>query len=386
MEGHIRKRSNGSYAIVIYRGKGPDGKKKYDWISVKGGLRAAQRERNRILAELQEGAYVDPSKLTVSQLLDRFMADYAKQSCGAKTRELYAHTITAHLKPQLGHLLVSKVSPLHIQGFYSERLESGRKDGKGGLSPVSVMHQHRLLHRVFELAVKWRLVPNNPVDAAESPRVEPAERPILDDEGVRKLLAAAEGTWLYLPILLAIATGMRRGEVLGLRWQDVDLDGEVLRVQQAAQRTQETGLVFKDPKGRKKGKRNITLPDFIIPALRKEKARQAELRLSMGPAWQVNDLVICQDDGTPRLPSYLSNTYTTLIKSLDLPRVTYHDLRHTSLSHLLKEGENILVVSERAGHANATITLKVYAHVLPEQHRESAARMARFMRRAVGDE
>src|SRR5436190_6464374 len=180
MKGHIRQRGPQSWAVVLELGRDATGKRRQKWHTVRGGKKDAQRELARLLHEINTGGYVEPSRMTLSDYLDRWLDDYARASVSAKTFERYEEIIRLHLKPALGHHPLSKLQPLHIARYYSEALASGRKDGRGGLSARSVLHHHRLLRSALHQAVKWLLVPRNPADAVDPPRPQYREMRALD--------------------------------------------------------------------------------------------------------------------------------------------------------------------------------------------------------------
>lgn len=383
MKGHITQPSPGSWSLVIDLGRDENGKRKQKWITFRGGKREAQRELNRILHEMDTGAFVEPSKLTVSQYLERWLADYAKSNVSAKTYEGYSDFIRLHLTPALGQVLLSKLSPLHIQSYYTRALEGGRRDGKGGLSARTVLHHHRVLHEALEQAVKWEILARNPADAVEPPRPEHHEMQVMDEEETVRLLDAAKGTRLHVPILLAAMTGMRRGEVLGLRWQDVDLKVGRATVNQTLQRTK-AGMLFKEPKTQK-SRRGVALPALVVDALVHHKGKQAEQKLLLGPTYQDHGLVVTQDDGQPMSPHALSMAFLGLLRRAGLRQVRFHDLRHTHATHLGKMGVPAKVVSERLGHSTVSITLDLYSHVLPGMQEDAAQRVDAAFRAALAD-
>lgn len=386
MRGSMKQRSPGSWTLWFDLGNDPvTGKRRRKSVTVRGTKKDAQRELNRLLTELDTGSFVEPSKLTVADYLDRWLKDYAKSNVRPKTYETYETFCRVHLKPRLGAIALSKLTPLHIQSFYTWALEEGRADGNGGLAPQSVLHLHRVLHKALDQAVKWQILARNPADAAEPPKVKKQERPVLDEAGIRRLVDGARGTWLYLPIVIAVSTSMRRGEVLGLKWEQVDLKAGKIRVREALLQTRAEGLAYAEPKT-DKGKRSVLLPEVLVDALRRHKGQQAELRLQMGEGWQNHGLVICQDDGTPRTPDNLTHSFAKLAKRLGLPEgLTFHDLRHTHITHLLLSGVPLQAVSERAGHSSVAITLTLYGHLLPGIQEEAAQKADAHLKRAVGE-
>jgi len=215
MKGHIRRRGRASWSIVLDLGRDANGKRQQKWHTVRGTKRQAESELTTLLNALNTGSYVAPAKLTVSEDLDRWLKDYAKTNLAAKTYDRYEQIVRLHLQPELGHHLLSKLQPLYIQASYSKAIESGLKDTKpGGLSAQTVLHHHRVLREALKQAVKWQLLARNPADAVEPPRPSRKEMSVLGEDQTAKLLEKISGTWMFVPCLLAIATGMRRVEIL----------------------------------------------------------------------------------------------------------------------------------------------------------------------------
>ena len=372
MKGHIRKRGKSSWAVVLYLGRDATGKERHKWHSVRGTRRDAQRELARLLHETNTGSYVEPARMTVSEFLDRWLTDYAKPKVSPKTYERYQEMIDGHIRPALGSYLLPKLSPLHIQGFYSRSFTKGRKDGKGGLSAQSVVHFHRLLHKVFAQAVKWQLLARNPIQAVEPPRAERQEMRALDEDETASLLNLLGGSRLYMPVMLAVTTGLRRGEILGLRWGNVDLATGTITVVQSLEQTKE-GLRFKSPKTHR-SRRSIALAAIAVEALRSHRAKQAEERLALGPAYDDHDLVCPRPGGSPWPPDMLSTAFAAVVRRLQVKPFRFHDLRHSHASHLLRAGIHPKIVSERLGHSTVGITLDTYSHVLPGMQ-EGAVRL-----------
>ncbi|HTE17939.1 MAG TPA: site-specific integrase, partial [Armatimonadota bacterium] len=244
-------------------------------------------------------------------------------------------------------------------------------------------HHHRLLRAALQQAVKWQMLARNPADFVDPPRVARAEMQAVDERGAVGFLKAAEGTTVYLPMLVAVTTGMRRGEVLGLRWEDVDLKAGTLTVRQALGQSR-AGLEFKQPKTTK-SRRVIELPALLVEALVRHKGEQAKEKLLMGAAYQSLGLLFAHPDGRPIQPDHLSKLFAKLAKQAGSP-LRFNGLRHSHASQLLKQGESVKVVSERLGHADASTTLRVYSHVLPGMGRAAASRMDAALREAMGED
>jgi len=384
MKGHLRERGKGNWWAVVDIGRDPEtGKRRQKWHRLAAtGKRQAQQELSKLLADLAGGTYVEPAKLTVGEYLERWLADYARVNVAAKTFERYEGIIRRHLIPNLGGYPISKLQPLHIQEYYSRALQSGRLDKRpGNLSPTTVLHHHRVLREALGQAVRWQIIPRNPADAVEPPRPARKEMRVLTAEQIDRLLETAKGTPLYMPILLAAATGMRRGEILGLRWQDVDLNAATVSVCRTLEITKGR-MAFKEPKSAK-SRRVITLPAFAVEALRCHRIEQAEHRLRVGPAYEDQGLVCATERGTPMIFNF-ERDYLALLNKANIPRVRFHDLRHSHATLLLAQGVHPKIVSERLGHSAVGITLDTYSHVLPAMQKEAAEKIDSLFRATNG--
>lgn len=379
MRDNIKQRGKKSWAIKLELERDPvTGKRRQAWHTVHGTRRDAEIEKTRLLHQLNEGSYIEPHKVTVRQHLECWLRDYATHHVAAKTLERYREICDKHLIPALGHHRLAKLRPMEIQAYYSEALKAGRLHGEGGLSAQTVKHHHRVLSQALRQAVKWQILAKNPCEAVEAPRPVGREMRILDQSQTAALLRAAEGSWLYMPILLAVTTGMRRGEVLGLSWRDVHLDQADLSVTQSLEQTA-AGLALKAPKT-PRSRRSISLPALSVEALRRHRTAQNEERLRAGPSYAAHGLVCCRADGQPLSPRDLTKAFGRLLARLGFGAVRFHDLRHTHISHLLQAGVHPKVASERAGHASVAITLDIYSHVVPGLQVDAASRIDAALR------
>jgi integrase len=329
------------------------------------------------LNELQTGTYIEPTTVTVSEYLDHWLKTSAVHNVRATTYRSYEQMIRVHMKPILGHLKLQKLQPAQLQALYSEKLSAGRADGKGGLSMRTVRYLHMIVRQALDQAVKWRLILHNPADATEPPRPGRTTVAAWDTKHALRFLEASAGD-AFAPLwLLALSTGMRRGELLGLRWQDVDLPRATLHVRQSLV---EVGgrLVFQQPKTAS-GRRGVSLPPAAVDALKSHRARQNERRLGLGEVWRDHDLVFTVADGGPVTPANLLRSFRRLLERVDVPDIRFHDLRHTHATLLLKDGTHAKIVSERLGHASIAITLDTYSHVLPDMQQQAAESIERAL-------
>jgi integrase len=391
MKGHLRERGENAWAIILDIGRDPEtGRRRQKWHTFHGTTREAQREMRRLLTALDAGTYIEPGKILVKDFLERWLAAYAKAQVSPKTFERYAEIIRCHLIPAIGGLDLAALRPLHLQAYYASAVESGRRPRRGealddrarGLAARTVLHHHRVLREALHQAVKWQMLARNPADAVEPPRPVRTEMRALDEAETARLIEASAGGRLYLPILLAATTGLRRGEILAVRWRDIDLEAGTAAVRQSLEQTK-AGLSFKEPKTQK-GRRVIALPELAIDALRRHKAEQAKIRLMLGPGYEANDLVCCQPDGRPFKPGNITNSFAELVERLKIPHLRFHDLRHGHATLLLRQGVHPKVVSERLGHSTVGITLDVYSHVLPGMQEEAARKVDSALRGALG--
>jgi integrase len=357
MRGTIRKRSTGSWTVIVDLGSDPvTGKRRQLWRSVKGPKRDAEALLVQLLHERDTGVERPAGKLTVAEYLERWMTDYVEPNLAPKTTSVYRDVIRNHFVPALGSLDLVALRPSHIQSLYTRML--------GRLSKRSVLRYHQVLHAALHQAVRWQLLVRNPADAVERPRPARRELRTTTVEQARAVMAAADTTPIGAFVRLAFLTGARRGELLGLRWADVDLDGGALHIQQTAQRIAGQGIVFRQPKTRL-SRRAIALSSDAVAVLRAHRRRQAEARLLAGPAYQDRDLVFASGLGTPLEPGNIRRTWLRIVSAAGVPGLRLHDARHASASFMLAAGVHPKIVSERLGHASVNITLDTYSHVLP---------------------
>lgn len=377
MRGSVYQKG-GTWYVRVYLGPDPTtGKRRYKAYKAGKTKKEAEALLAKLIAEIEQGTYVAPSKATLAEWLRRWL-DMAKPQLAVRTWERYRELCEHHIIPALGATRLHKLAPLHLQTFLNRLLESGRKDGKGGLSPQTVHHIHRLLHRAFEVAVKLQVLARNPCDAVEPPKVPRREMKALDEAGARALLEAAAGTRLYPIVYLALATGLRRSELCGLRWQDVDLENCVLYVRRTLHPTKSQGLVEKAPKTHRSA-RSVPFPADVAQVLREWRKQQLEERLRLGAAYRVTDYVFTEEEGGPVHPDRLTQRFEALVQKAGLPRIRLHDLRHSTATLLIRAGETLKTVQEVLGHSSIRTTGDIYAHVLPDHLRAAAEKLGALL-------
>lgn len=380
MKGSIRERSAGHWAIILDQRDSATGNRKRKWHSFKGTKRQAQVECARLIAAMKDGAYVEPSKITVAEFLDRWLEHITSQVT-PKSHERYSGLVRKNIVPALGAQLLTKLRPVHISDAYSSALKNGRQDGRaGGLAPRTVGHMHRVLKQALSQALKWELLVRNPADAVDPPKVEWKPVSTYDLAETAKILAALRGKPIFMPALLAVMCGLRRGEICALRWRHIDLDGAQLSVVESVEQTK-SGLRFKSPKSGKG--RKVALPQTVVDELRSHRARLAQELLKLGKRLSDGDFVVSHPDGAMVPPIHVSQQWGFAIAKTGLAKLRFHDLRHAHATHLLAMGVHPKVASERLGHSRVGITLDLYSHVIPGMQENAAADLDRAMKEAI---
>lgn len=373
MQGHVRKREGkrgSSWAFVVELPHTADGKRRQKWQSGFRTRKEAQTALNRVLSDLRTGDYQGPSKLPLSDLLDQWLRDVVKPNRGPATYDVYNGVSKNHLKPTLGGTPLSLLTAAKIQEFLAAQLARG-------LTRKTVSQHRMVLRLALAQAVKWELLPRNPVELVDGPGKDDHEKPAYDTPTIKLILAAVADTPLYTPTVLGLSTGLRRGEVLGLRWSDVDLAAGSLSVRQALSATS-AGLKFLPPKTRK-ARRTIPLPSRLVTILIQHRKDQQALRDAC-PCWTTHDLVFPREDGRPWHPSTFTSGVCNAMKRAGI-KATFHGHRHTHISQLLAAGVPVQVVSERVGHAKTSTTFEVYGHLMPGQQDDAARKADEEMRR-----
>jgi len=374
MRGHIVKRYKDSYTIVLTLGRDPVSKKlKQQWVSVKGNKKNAEKRLAELLHQLDTGTFVKPGKTTLAEFLGRWLEDYAWAYLAPRTAEGYEYIVDRHIIPALGNITLTQLKPEHIQRYYTKKLTDGRIDGKGGLSPKTVRHHHATLHAALKIAVQWGVLIRNPVDAVNPPRFQRPQINTMTEDDIHTFLEAAKATSYYSLFYLAIYTGMRRSELLALRWCDVDLLLCQISVTRTLHRLRDGRMVFRQPKTAK-GRRLITLPPSAALVLKEHKDERMAERLLLGVLVSDDNLVFSQVEGSPLVPDSVTHMWIKLAKRTGLKGIRLHDARHTHASLLLKAGTHPKVVQERLGHAGIQITLDTYSHITPGLQEAAAVR------------
>lgn len=385
MQGHIHRRQSTDRAgrprtlwyVVMDIGRDGGGKRRQKWHGSYSTRKAAEVRRADLVNRYHRGTYAEPSSVTLAQWVRNTWLVSMRTRVKPSTLHSYSRNFELHLLPRLGHRRLRDLTAPLLNSVYGELLLDGRRNGiHGGLSSKTVRYVHQILHKALVDAVDDGLLGHNPADRARPPKpskVATTELRFWTPGQLRAFLASAAGTRLEAAWHLAAMTGMRRGEVLGLRWADVDLEAARLTVRhtiisiayevcESTPKTHQARVVDLDPR--------------TIAQLRSQNLLQGADRDEWGADYQDHDLVFCREDGTPVHPDSFSQSFERAIAQTGLPRIRLHDLRHTHATIALRAGVPIKVIAERLGHASASFTMEQYAHALPGMQAEAAAQIA----------
>ena len=361
-EGSIYKRKDGRWVGVISLGYVDRRRKRKAFY---GATRREVQERlTATLKATQEGRPIPPEQQTVDQFLGVWLEDCAKPTIRPRTYVRYAEHIRNHISPAIGHIKLAKLTPQHVQALLNDKLA-------GGLAPATVRYMRAVLRRALNQALKWDVVARNAAALVDVPRVPHHEiKPFTPDQA-RAFLDAIRGDRFEALYSIALALGLRKGEVLGLRWDDIDLEKGTLTVRSSLQRI-DGKLTLVEPKS-KQSRRTVAMPRTVASALRLHRARQLQERLLAGSRWQDRGLVFPTTIGTPMDTRNLTRHFKRALSEADLPSLRFHDLRHSCASLLLAQGIHPRVVMEILGHSQISLTMNTYSHVIDDLQREAAA-------------
>jgi integrase len=371
MRGHIRECGPQSFQLKIDIGRSAEGKRLVEYHRFYGSKRAAQTRLTELLSAVDKRAHVPRSTLTVgAHVAERIEQSVRLGVASPKTAERYRELLRNQIVPHLGAIVLQDLKAADISRWHATLLDSGRKDGEGGLSALTVRHAHRLLGKALREAQRFDLVVRDPTIGERPPKVVREEVVILTGDEARAIVTKLVDNPIYPKAIVALFTGLRRSELLALKWSYIDLDRKTLRVVEALEETA-AGLRFKTPKSRA-GKREITLPDIVVAVLRDHRKRQSEQRMKLGAGRLPADaLVFSRLDGGPLSPNALSKEWAKAAASIGV-KATLHAARHTHVSFLIDAGINVVKISRRVGHADIATTLNVYAHLFDAREDKSA--------------
>ncbi len=365
-EGSVYQRKDGRWVAEITL---EDHSRKQFYAKTK---KEAIELRRAAINDMKQGSLATGPQQTVKQYLEYWLEEVHRPTIRIGTYKNYSTIVDNHLIPALGHIRLQKLTTQHLQKFYSQRL-------RDGLSAVRVLNIHRVLRKALDNAVRTNLIGRNVCDYVELPRKEEHEIQVLTGEQAKKLLVTVSERRLEALLTLALATGMRKGEMLGLRWQDIDLEKGFLQIRRTLSFVTGHGYIENEPKT-KRGRRGIMLPSFVIESLKRHKALQLEAKEKAGKRWVERDLVFCNRHGNYFHPGMVFTLFNEALKDAELSHIRFHDLRHSAATLLLSMGVHPKVVQELLGHSTITITLDIYSHVLPPMQGGAMDKMNDFFK------
>lgn len=371
MAGQIIKRGD-AWLIRIFQGRDAKGKRLYYNKTIRGTKKDAQKYLTASLRDKDLGVFIEPAMLPLTDYLNKWLETAARARVRERTFEGYEWLLRHYVIPKLGARRLADVQALDVQTLYNDLL-------KNGISAKTIRNLHQVFSSALTQAVKWKMLAHNPCALVELPRRERKEMQSLSAAEVALFLQTARGDKWFVAFLVAIETGARPEEYLGLRWADIDFEKQIVTVRRALVWRKGGGFIFTELKT-SRSRRSIPLSASVIDELRKHKRKQGEERLRLGEHYENHDAIFATEKGTPLLWRNLTRRhFKPLLKLAGLPDVRLYDLRHTTASLLLAAGENPKVVSERLGHASIILTLDTYSHVLPTMQKAATEKLERMM-------
>lgn len=371
MAGQIISKGDRKWLVKIFRGRDAKGKKHYYSKLIHGAKKDAQKFLNGVLREIDLGIFVEPSRMTLSEYLDKWLDSAARPRVSQRTADGYEGLLRRYIKEPLGSKRLDDLKALDIQRVYADMQARG-------LSARVVRHTHSALHNALKQAMKWGMLSRNVSELVELPKVPHKERRVLSQEEAVRFLKAADRLPHGLIFEFALITGMRPEEYLALQWADIDFERGTATIQRALVRLKKEWS-FEKPKT-PRSRRTVPLPSLLLHKLIEHKRKQNEERLKEGPSWQAHNLVFCSETGTPlSIPNLTYRYFRPILLEAELPQIRLYDLRHSCATLLLMADEHPKVVSERLGHSTVVLTLDTYSHVLPTMQQRATAKLEKML-------
>jgi integrase len=371
VRGHIQRRGRSSWRLKFDVAE--NGSRQTRYITVHGTKRDAQIKLAGLISSIGKGQFVEPNKMTVGEFVRTRVAQWeASGNISARTAQRYRQLVEHQIMPFIGARVLQQLRPLDVENWHATLRTSGRVRGKGNLAARTVRHAHKVLGKALADAASNELVHRNVARLKPLKMADTADEMIIVRD-VAAMLEKLKGSVVHVPALLGLLCGMRLGEVLALRWSRIDWAAKVIQIREAMEETKVHGIRFKAAKTRA-GRRDITMPDEVIEALRTYRRDQLELRLQLGIGrLQDEALLFTTTEGEPRSLSSMSRAWSDFPERIGMPDVTFHGLRHSHASQLIDAGVDIVTISKRLGHAKPDITLRIYAHLFQKDDSKAAA-------------
>lgn len=383
MPAKIEKRGDNTYLLTVATGYDEHGKQLFKRKRIKASSdREASRQYNLFAAEVQAGQVAYTGKYRLTDFARHWYKTYCEKELAPKTQQSYKNHLEKRILPALGNIDINKLRPLHIMRFLDDLRNQGKRFDRrqGKLSEESIRYSFRVLSSMLQDAVQWQVIPNNPCQRVKPPTAKHAKMPLLNEEQVKVMLTALEGEPLKYRtiILLALDSGLRLGELMALKWDDVDMESGVIQITKSNQAIHGRGVFTKAPKNQSSVRR-LALSKSAIHSLRQHQQQQTEEKALLGDKWTENGWVFTQWNGVAMYPTTPSQWFSRFLERQGLPHMPFHGLRHLSATLLIASGIPLKNVSSRLGHADIRTTANIYSEALQSVDRQAAETMDAFL-------
>ena len=388
MPAKIWKRKDGTYMLTVAVGYDAQGKQVLKRKTIQA---SSQREAERayvvFAAEVQKGEVAFTGKMKLSEFAQRWFDEHCRKELAPKTQESYRNHLNHRILPGVGHLDISKIRPAHVIQFLGELREKGtRFDGRecrGKVSEESVRYCFRVLSSMLKSAVQWQIIPSNPCDRVKPPAPARTKVRIMDEASVARMIRALEDEPMQyrVIVMLAIDTGLRLGELMALKWSDIDMGSAILKVTKANQAVHGKGIITKSPKN-ESSIRSVTISSNSLLLLEAYRSQQQETKHMLGSLWADEEWLFTKWDGSAMYPTTPSQWFQKFLKRHSLPHMPFHGLRHLSATVWMAQGIPLKNVSSRLGHADIRTTANIYSEALQSIDRQAASTMDEFIQRS----
>ena len=371
-----KTRKGQSWQLTVEMPRDPiTGERKRKYKTVTGTKKEADQALRRFITELERGEYIEDNNITVSDWLQKWLEVYIVPTVSPTTLVGFKGMIRRYIDPLIGHLQVQEMNALAVQ-IWVNKLKVSPSSGEP-LTAGTIKHTYHVLRGAMDKAVQAGLIHRSPCAGIQLPKGEKKKPVIYDETQIQQLLDFARGTEMELIIDLELCMGMRRGELLGLQWQDVNWEKNQIHIIRSRVAVDGKSVV-KQPKT-ESGTRTLDVPEILMKKLKSYKVKCMEQKIRVGRRLVEEDFIIVHPDGKPIYPEYVSQMFTKLQKRANLPKCRFHDLRHLCASIMVKQGVEVKVAQERLGHKDITTTMNIYAHVLPGSAREAAEKIGKLV-------
>jgi integrase len=377
MAGTILDLGNNKYRFMVWCKSEYDNRRfrKSKTVTAKS-KREAEKKLSEFVQECEQKYSLEGSTMTLEEFSKKWIEEYAKPNLSPVTVEGYERELKNRINPALGKIVLTELKPMHIIHFYNELLTAPRLDGKEGvLSGRARNNIHRILSSMLTNAVYWQLIPENPIKRVRPPKQERHVARFYTEQETVKMLSCLENEEMKykVAVYIAIFTGMRRGEILGLEWRDIDFEKREIHLERTSVYTETNGVIEKDTKTHVA--RTVSIPEELCELLKRYRKHWLEQKFKLGSLWKETDRLMIQWDGKPMFPATLSHWFKKFLKKNGLPEITFHELRHTSATLLINLGIDVATVAKRLGHAQNSTTLNFYTHAILSSDKAAAERL-----------